>query len=269
MPTKAPVSLQEVFMNMHIINTHTLTIEQKKQIDELVLACCRNDGIRLSYPLDLSEKDGEHFLLKGPDQKLLGILGIVFYDSDTAECSAFVHPHYRRQGYFSRLLDRALTACGETDLLFPVSEACSDTMAVLRSIGAELDYREHQMELLITPESIPDCTASALTLKPSAITGEDTLWQLTHSPAPDAPPMGACRTFLVSEGCVCLHQVEILPQLRGKGCGTAMLRLLLPRLSRQGIRRVILQVTDHNAPAMALYKKTGFRITETLSYYLY
>lgn len=78
MPAKAPFSLPEVFMNIHIIHTLSLTMDQKKQIDELVLACCRNDGIRLSYPLDLSEKDGEHFLLKGPDQKLLGILGIVF-----------------------------------------------------------------------------------------------------------------------------------------------------------------------------------------------
>lgn len=65
-------------MNIHIINTHSLTMEQKKQIDELVLACCRNDGIRLSYPLDLSEEDGEHFLLKGPVQKLLGVLELSF-----------------------------------------------------------------------------------------------------------------------------------------------------------------------------------------------
>ena len=30
-----------------------------------------------------------------------------------------------------------------------------------------------------------------------------------------------------------------------------------------------LQVSSQNVPALELYKKTGFRITETLSYYLY
>ena len=34
-------------------------------------------------------------------------------------------------------------------------------------------------------------------------------------------------------------------------------------------RPVLLQVAGNNTPALALYKKTGFRITETLCCYLY
>jgi ribosomal protein S18 acetylase RimI-like enzyme len=48
-----------------------------------------------------------------------------------------------------------------------------------------------------------------------------------------------------------------------------MLEKLFALLAAAGIKKVILQVSGDNAAALALYKKTGFRITETLSYYLY
>ena len=48
-----------------------------------------------------------------------------------------------------------------------------------------------------------------------------------------------------------------------------MLALLLPALASQGFQTALLQVAGDNMPAIALYKKTGFRITETLCCYLY
>ena len=51
--------------------------------------------------------------------------------------------------------------------------------------------------------------------------------------------------------------------------GTAFLGLLLPALAEEGFSRIILQVSGSNAPALALYKKIGFRVMETLLYYLY
>mgnify|MGYP005804173691 FL=1 len=43
---------------------------------------------------------------------------------------------------------------------------------------------------------------------------------------------------------------------------------MLKRL-REESPAVLLQVSGDNAVALRLYEKTGFRITETLSYYLY
>jgi len=43
----------------------------------------------------------------------------------------------------------------------------------------------------------------------------------------------------------------------------------MPSREREGIRRICLQVSGANEPALHLYRKTGFRITEALSYYLY
>lgn len=80
---------------------------------------------------------------------------------------------------------------------------------------------------------------------------------------------GSCQTSRVSDSCACLHHVEVLPDFRRQGYGRRLLGLLFPALYQEGIRRVILQVSGSNGAAIALYKKTGFRITETLSFYLY
>ena len=96
-----------------------------------------------------------------------------------------------------------------------------------------------------------------------------------------------------------LYGFEVERSQRGKGYGTSFLQTVLVGLfsdtenlltdlytgrtvsdtpvavsSRTGAsgdhkRPVLLQVAGNNTPALALYKKTGFRITETLCCYLY
>ena len=46
-------------------------------------------------------------------------------------------------------------------------------------------------------------------------------------------------------------------------------RELLRLAPDMGLSAITLQVSGDNTPAVNLYKKTGFHITETLSYYLY
>ena len=66
-----------------------------------------------------------------------------------------------------------------------------------------------------------------------------------------------------------LYGLEIIPEKRGRGLGTEFLKALFPLLREMGFHRLSLQVSGHNTAALALYKKTGFRITQTLSYFLY
>ncbi|MGN0159705.1 MAG: GNAT family N-acetyltransferase [Brotaphodocola sp.] len=81
--------------------------------------------------------------------------------------------------------------------------------------------------------------------------------------------LGSCQTSVLSDTAVCLHHVEILPQFRGCGYGTILIQQLILALKEQGFSKIILQVSGDNSAALALYKKQGFRITETLSFYLY
>lgn len=76
--------------------------------------------------------------------------------------------------------------------------------------------------------------------------------------------------FLAPQGdSVYLYSLEVLPELRNKHLGTAFLSVLLPQLAQKGFKTIKLQVSSENLPAMALYKKTGFCITQTLSFYEY
>jgi len=53
--------------------------------------------------------------------------------------------------------------------------------------------------------------------------------------------------------------LAVLPALRRKGVGTVLLSELLGRLLHEGVRRVTLEVREHNAAAFALYESAGFR----------
>ena len=66
-----------------------------------------------------------------------------------------------------------------------------------------------------------------------------------------------------------LYGFEIREGQRGRGFGTSLLIKVLSFLAEREPLPVTLQVSGSNGPALSLYKKTGFRITETLSRYLY
>ncbi|MDD3252577.1 MAG: GNAT family N-acetyltransferase [Lachnospiraceae bacterium] len=272
--------------NQTILTCSSLSAAQKEAAAALVNLCCRHDQMTRAYPF--AEDDVTHYLLYGKDQLLCAILAWIDLDDTSAECMAFTRPDLRRQGCFSMLLDRALETHGEQDLYFAASETCADTLAVLDALGAERTAQEHQMERFLSEDDRMDAPNSApLALTPALPSGQslaqafsqtdttaDTRTDaLTATPLrwilSDSRVLGTCHTSLVSARCVCLHDVEITPELRGQGFGTRLLALLFSALSEAGIQKILLQVSGDNHAAMALYKKAGFRITETLSYYLY
>ena len=53
--------------------------------------------------------------------------------------------------------------------------------------------------------------------------------------------------------------VALVPQARGRGLARPLLAEHLQHLSRQGVRAVHLEVEQGNAPALALYRRFGFR----------
>lgn len=264
----------DIFNNYSVADTRQLSESQIDEVQHLAGLCCRHDRISLSYPA--AESGGaRHWLVYDESGMLIAALGLVYYDDTLAECTPFTHPAFRRRGLFSRLLKLALENCEDCDILFPVSGNCPDTAAVLEALGAEPASREYQMETELAgaaAEKAGACTdAESRFFLDTAKHSEDleqTVWRLFLTASPDVP-WGTCRTSLIADSCVCLHHVEILPQFRRQGCGTALMKLLFSALQEKSIRRVILQVSGDNEAALALYKKTGFRITETLSYYLY
>ena len=56
-----------------------------------------------------------------------------------------------------------------------------------------------------------------------------------------------------------LGRIIVCPALRGEGYGERFVGLLLGKARADGLERVGLYVDNANAPAIALYAKTGFR----------
>lgn len=273
---------------MKIIDTPVLTKTQIHEIAQLTDVCCLHDQILLTYPCDEAGNTDDagdagdiggtcrHYLLYEEDGTLAAILAMLPLDCQTAECSAFTHPAYRRQGYFTHLLEAAMERYEDYDILFGVPESCRAAKEVLSALGAELEAREHQMELILSESVFSGDSDTGSHPIPAAHTGlalthsvEKTSSTATWTLMEGKTPVGCCLITPVSVTCVCLHQLEISEPLRHKGYGHSFLSLLFPRLAAAGTHKIILQVSGSNPAAMALYQKTGFRITETLSFYCY
>lgn len=235
------------FADCRIRRTARLTAAEKSALMSLSLTCMKADGSRVSYPLE--EPDGIHYLFYKEGHGLISALAFLPCGVLTAECIAYTAPAFRRRGSFSALLGAVLSDREDWSLLFPVSGTAADARAVLAVIGAGHDHDELQMCL----ELFPAAGVHAGSRK------------LPHSRTPHA----SFALTPVSADTLCLHDVAVEEGFRGRGLAGAMIGEMLRELRGYPFRRVILHVSGGNAPAVALYKKAGFRITETLSYFLY
>ncbi|HEY2863806.1 MAG TPA: GNAT family N-acetyltransferase [Casimicrobiaceae bacterium] len=68
----------------------------------------------------------------------------------------------------------------------------------------------------------------------------------------------ACGLAKIEEDHVGLFALHTAPALRGRGLGRAVVAALLGNARERGKRIAYLQVTAHNAPAVALYRRFGF-----------
>lgn len=250
---------------MNLITVDCLTERHKSKINGLLDECARFESIAVFYPEAESNDTLRHYLLFTQEEELISILAVspsTEY-SQELECRAFTRPDMRRQGYFSLLLDTCIEEFPETALLFPVNHHSNDALCTMLALDAEDVGTEYRMERAIAEEQADTASDqySHLILKKS---GLDT-WSLSTK---DQVHLGLCKTAASGTG-LCLHHVEIVPAYRSQGYASAMLTMLFPRLAAAGCTSVFLHVSGNNTAAVALYKKTGFLITETLSYYLY
>lgn len=264
---------------MPIITTSQLSREQQDAVLHLTELCRQADSLTLSCP-----EDGDsYWLFMDEDGDLLSFLAAYEIAQDVWECYGFTRPDLRGQGYFSALLSEACGdggALADGDLYFVCDGACKEALKVLEHMGAELSSEEYMMEWDWEKEKeLPQevlkqagpCPLSLLLPDGSLLSegGPDTGSALmVRAFTPDSRLAAFCHLSFQGDD-VYLYGLEVLPDMRRKGVGTAFLCILLCILRDRGYGRLRLQVSRGNEGAMALYQKTGFRITETLSYYLY
>ena len=241
---------------MAIHMTSILNTAQKEQIQSLITACRKKEPVTLSFPYE----DADLYALYEADGTICSACAFMQEDEGSFECAAFTDPKYRGQGMFSELLDTAIDELPEDcQFLFYTDHKSADAIAVLNAYEAEPLFHEHMMEL----PGIPGFSnSSAMSLIMEETMNEQT--RTYHYTSPYGTVF-----FSVFSDYYYLYGFEIQENLRGHGYGKQMLLQVLFDLAVKKSMPVRLQVSGDNIPAMELYKKTGFRITETLSCYLY
>jgi ribosomal protein S18 acetylase RimI-like enzyme len=86
---------------------------------------------------------------------------------------------------------------------------------------------------------------------------------LLAAPDDDAPPAGVVQlryrlsVWTAAPDCW-LEDLFVSAGTRRSGCGEALVRLAFERAAARGCRRIELDTTEDNAPALALYRRLGF-----------
>ena len=254
---------------MNLIRTNAPDAHLTNDLRLLQETCNKYDHISFSFPL---EEECICCLLY-ENERLLSALIAFFTDSDTMECYGCTLPGERQKGHFTSLLKELVNDYPDCDFLFPVYENCRDGIKTLQAMEASFCYTEHFME-----RSIPVLAKSGLEeenedrndLTISFHKNSDD--QICYEFFKDKEAVGMCNLD-IQEKSAYLYGFEISRPLRGQGLGTACLGLFLKTYTNlpadQRTKTIYLQVSGDNLPAVALYKKAGFKIRESLSYYLY
>lgn len=246
---------------MKLIKTNDPDRWQTNDLNILQEACNNTDHISFTFPL---EEDCICCLLYEND-RLLSALIAFFTDPDTMECYGLTLPGERQKGYFTMLLDELTNDYPDSDLIFPVYENWQDGIKTLQTMEASFCYREYFMECFVPR---PDKSVLAgLTISYQTCKN-----QINFEFCKDQKAVGKCYLHIQGKKAY-FYGFEISEPLRGQGLGTACMQLFfktycsLPADLRKDT--IYLQVSGDNLPAVALYKKAGFQITDSLSYYLY
>lgn len=267
--------------------------DQLKETELNSLAALWEAGNALeAHPYSLPE-DADIFLLYYEGSELVAAL-CIYHMGDTKdekpidEICAMTHPAWRRRGCFTALFSMA-KALLRPVLRFgiypsPAGEAdggresggAGDAETFLEHLGAEFTYKEQFMTLLLA-EKLPGELPALPGLSDPCRREEAEPMELTiREEAGDSDssvtltvtcPFGECYLSLFGSRAY-LFGVLIYRRFRGQGYGYRMLHALLSRLPERGIREVFLEVSSENLPAVRLYEKLGFAVSESLAYYI-
>lgn len=91
-------------------------------------------------------------------------------------------------------------------------------------------------------------------------------WLITHPRGDLAPPIdcGTIQGIAQSKALGAIQNVGVVPEHRGMGLGRALVLKALHGFRRKGLRRVYLEVTAENQPAVDLYRSVGFMHGRTM-----
>lgn len=251
-------------MDNHLIIEFHKSFRQTSELirtcEEISCVCNNFDKLKNPFFID-SEQDA---LSKTPclyystsGAKIIGFLSVYVIDTHNVEICCFVLPQYRRNRIATNLFSRMVMDYNFQSFQLSMAVGNKIGEAFVTQMGFEYFSTECSMQL--AKENFSEFR-DAISLTPEKQNDEIIVRGFFNG-----TEIGRCviSTFNVT---VCIHDVEVYEEYRGKGYGYKLLGTLLNHIFEK-YDVIILHVTKENAPAYNLYKKLGFRLEQELSYY--
>lgn len=265
-----------------------------------IYVCEAHEGIRLKLNWDMLRgrpKNEADDVLYYEDGKLAGFLATYIVIPTEAELSGMVHPGFRRQGIFTRMLRTALHELqgrGPKDVIYICPRNSASGQAFLRQHGVPYSFSEYVMERNETGH--PSAKISSAVQPELRLAGADDAkllaelirvgFDMTEHEADSLAASALSRnelTYIAEAGDGrALGKISVLaeggtgfiygfcvwPEERGRGVDRAILARTIGLMERErGLANFRLEVAAKNERAIGLYESCGFRVISVIDYY--
>ncbi len=286
-------------------------------IHMLEIQCAQNDQVTLKLELDYKLSDAqnrtadtvisdinEFMYFNG--EELIGYMGICSFGGITQplEITGMVHPKYRRQGIFSKLMELVIEECRRRDaegILALCDKKSISGQGFLKKISAVYKFSEFEMYLNhksyetvekqrpsgITLRKAVNADASEITRQNMIYFGDDLEEENEDSEdssillpeeeekrgmtiyiaEKEDKVIGKVNLQMSDSGTGGIYGLGVLPEFRGNGFGRAILTFGVEKLKDANATEVMLQVAAENGTALNLYKSCGFQETSVMDYF--
>ena len=203
--------------------------------------------------------------------QIVGFLSIYVFDKLNFEFCIFVHPDYRRLGIGTQLFKNFYTTQKPAFVSASVSPDNKPCIAFLNSLDFEFASTELLMRLNAEDFAVTESLIQS-SLSNDFITNED--FSVSYMEDDDCfklildeKEVGQCFISVIGHNInrtpnYCISDVYINEDYRGRHLGSVFLYNVLSKLFDTN-NHIILHVVKENVPAYNLYKKIGFKVTET------
>ncbi|CAM3910033.1 GNAT family N-acetyltransferase [Cohnella lubricantis] len=262
---------------------------------QLERECTQLDPIPYNAGIEhLAKKNGDFGILYYHGDKLAGLLSWHSSDGIVGNVNARVHPHYRRQGVFRSMLQRAqedMKAFGIRSHNYRIPKDSEAGIAAAKSLGAVYDHSEFQLvlnsalfqglsnsELSLFPERPEDLEFEVACM--SQAFGDSESWVREYLAGTADPArttyiawrnherVGMIRVNVLNRQKAILHDFCILPSCQGQRLGTQALVKTVECLLHESYTYIRLSVVTDNERALNLYRKIGFEISAMNLFYM-
>lgn len=293
---------------------NSLNQEEYELIHALETLCVLEDQVAFKLELDykLMDKgistnkaclrDINDFMYFDGEQ-LIGYIGICYFGGAAMEINGMVHPDYRRQGIFSKLLKLAISECkgrNAGSILALCDNKSVSGLRFLDTVGAV--YQSSEFEMFLNQEAYENIQKQTNGIIFRKATNEDVREiarqdhiyfgdDLDEENEADAENgiilpedeekrgnivyltqvednvIGKVKLELIKGITGGIYGLGVLPEYRGKGYGRAILLKSIEKLKEAKATEIMLQVATENSKALNLYQSCGFQETSRMDYF--